>query len=102
MLSIGKYSGESLSTYEKIMNGMRSYVPNKVYKNEKHNIYYFINSHGYMHVLKPYAIKMSGKIIYYSIEDYLLTKDNMLQPKRWNGEFATLQEAIEELEHRIA
>lgn len=101
MASIGKYSGESLVTYEKIIDGRRTYNPNKVYKNEKHNIYYFINAHGYMHILKPYAIKMDGKVLYYSIEDYLLTKDNMLQSKGWNGEFITLQEVIEELEHRI-
>lgn len=102
MASIGKYSGESLATYEKIMDGIRVYTPNKVYKNEKHNIYFFVNTYGYMHILKPYAVKMDGRVLYYSIEDYLLTKDNMLQSKGWNGEFTTVQEVIEELEQRIA
>lgn len=99
---VGKYSGESLATYEKVMDGMRTYTPNKVYKNEKYSIYYFVNNHGYMHILKPYAVKMDGKILYYAIEDYLLTKDNMLQSKGWNGEFTSVQAVIEELEHRIA
>ncbi len=102
MPSIGKYSGESLTTYEKIMDGMRVYTPNKVYKNGKHSIYYFVNTHGYMHILKPYTVKMDGKVLYYSIEDCLLTKNNMLQSKGWNGEFASIQEVIEELEYRIA
>lgn len=102
MASIGKYNGESLVTYEKVMDEKKTYTPNKLYKNEKYNIYYFINTHGYMHILKPFAVKMNKRIIYYSIEDYLLTKDNMLQSKGWNGEFTTLQEVIKELEHRIA
>lgn len=96
------FNGESLATYEKVMNGMKAYTPNKVYKNEKFNIYYLVNSRGYMHILKPMTVKMDGKILYYSIEDYILTKDNMLCSKGWHGEFATIQEVIEELECRVA
>lgn len=102
MGNIGKYSGESLATYEKVMNGMQAYTPNKIYKNEKFNIYYFVNSHGYMHILKPMSVKMDGEILYYSIEDYMLTKDNMLRSKGWRGEFVTIREVIEELECRVA
>ena len=99
---VGKYNGDALSTYEKIMDGMRTYTVNQVYKNEKHSIYYYVSSHGYMHVLRPTVVRMSGKILYYAIADYLLTKDNMLQSKGWNGRFETIQAVVDELERRIA
>lgn len=102
MGSIGKYSGDALATYEKIMDGMKTYTPNQVYRNEKHNIYYYINTHGYMHILKASTVRMDGKILYYTIKDYLLTKDNMLELKGWNGEFETIQAVNEELERRVA
>ena len=102
MASIGKYNGEALDTKEKIMAGMNTYIPNKVYKNKQYSIYWFINNHGYLHVLKPLGVKMNGKILHYAIEDYLLTKDNMLQSKGWSGDFETVESTIEELERRAA
>lgn len=102
MSRAGKYSGDALATYEKIMDGMTMYTVNQVYKNEKHNIYYYINNHGYMHILKASTMRMDGKILYYTIKDYLLTKDNMLELKGWNGEFETVQAVNDELERRIA
>lgn len=102
MANIGKYNGEALATKEKIMAGMNTYMPNKVYKNIQYNIYWFINNHGYMHVLKPLGVRMNGEILHYAIEDYLLTKDNMLQSKGRSGDFQTVEATIEELERRAA
>ena len=102
MGSIGKYSGEALATMEKIMGDTTSYYPNKVYKNEEHNLYWFINSKGYMHVLKPCKVTLDGKLLHYAIEDNLLTTDNMVQSKGSNGNYTTVQEVIEELERRVA
>ena len=102
MGSIGKYSGEALATMEKIMGDTTSYYPNKVYKNEEYNLYWFINSKGYMHVLKPCKVTLDGKILHYAIEDNLLTTDNMVQSKGSNGNYTTIQEVIEELERRAA
>ena len=102
MGSIGKYSDEALATMEKIMGDTTSYYPNKVYKNEEYNLYWFINSKGYMHVLKPCKVTLDGKILHYAIEDNLLTTDNMVQSKGSNGNYTTIQEVIEELERRAA
>lgn len=102
MGSIGKYSGAALVTMEKIKGTITVYIPNKVYKNAKYNLYWFINSKGYMHVLKPCRVTLDGKLLYYAIEDNLLTTDNMVQSKGSNGNYTTIQEVIEELERRIA
>lgn len=102
MGSIGKYSGEALATMEKIMGNITSYYPNKVYKNTEYNLYWFINSKGYMHVLKPCKVTLDGKLLHYAIEDNLLTTDNMVQSKGNNGNYTTIQEVIEELERRVA
>ena len=102
MASVGKYSGEALATMEKIMGNTTSYYPNKVYKNEEYNLYWFINSKGYMHVLKPCKVTLDGKLLHYAIEDNLLTTDNMVQSKGSNGNYTTVQEVIEELERRAA
>ena len=102
MGSIGKYNGEALATMEKIMGDITSYYPNKVYKNEEYNLYWFINSKGYMHVLKPCKVTLDGKLLHYAIEDNLLTTDNMVQSKGSNGNYTTIQEVIEELERRAA
>ena len=99
---LGRYNGEALATNEKILAGMDTYTPNKVYKNKQYGIYWFVNNHGYIHVLKPLGVRMNGKILHYAIEDYLLTKDNILQSKGWSGDFETVEATIEELERRAA
>ena len=102
MASVGKYSGEALATMEKIMATITAYTVNKVYKNQEHNIYWFINQNGYMHILRPCNVRLDGKHLYFAIEDYLLTKDNMLQSKGHNGRYESIQATIEELERRAA
>ena len=101
-MAVGKYSGEALATKEKIMATITVYTVNQVYKNHEHNIYWFINSKGYMHVLKPCRVTLDGKFLHYAIEDNLLTIDNMVQSKGSNGNYETVQEVIEELERRVA
>lgn len=95
---IGVYSGESLKTMEKIMDNVRSYYPNQTYKNNRYNIYWFINSKGYLHVLRPSNVIMNGKIIGYAINDYMLTKDNMLDDKGMIFQSDTPQEIADRLE----
>lgn len=101
MGKIGVYSGKALATMEKIMGDITSYYPNKVYKNAEYNLYWFINSKGYMHILKPCRVILEGKFLHYVIEDNLLTTDNMIQQKGSNGYYTTAQEVIEELERRV-
>jgi hypothetical protein len=99
---LGKYSGDALNTMEKITGNITTYEVNKVYKNTEYNIYWFINQNGYIHVLRPCKITIDGKVLHYSIEDNLLTKDNMLKSKGNSGDYKTVDEVLEELERRVA
>ena len=98
---IGVYSGESLKTMEKIMDNVRSYYTNHTYKNNQYNIYWFINSKGYLHVLRPSIEKMNGRILNYTIKDFMLTKDNMLQDKGVLHRFSTIEEVCNKMEELI-
>ena len=98
---IGIYSGESLKTMEKIMDNVRSYYPNHTYKNNQYNIYWFVNSKGYLHVLRPSIEKMNGRIVNYTIKDFMLTKDNMLQDKGVLYRFGTIEEVCNKMEELI-
>ena len=98
---IGVYSGESLKTMEKIMGNVRSYYSNHTYKNNQYNIYWFINSKGYLHVLRPATEKMNGRILNYTIKDFMLTKDNMLQDKGVLHRFSTIEEVYNKMEELI-
>ena len=95
---VGVYSGEALKTMEKIMGNVRSYYPNQTYKNNQYNIYWFINSKGYLHILRPSNVTMNGKIIGYAIHDYMLTKDNMLDDKGILFQADTQKEIADRLE----
>jgi len=101
MAIISKYNGEALVTKEKIMDTTSSYIINAVYKNQKYNIYWLINQNGYMHILRPCNVKLNGKHLYYAIEDYLLTKDNILQSKGHSGKYESIEAVIGELESRV-
>ena len=62
------YKGAALLTLEKIKGTVTSYYVNQIYKNEQYNLYWFINSKGYAHVLRYYLMEdffiMLLKIIY--------------------------------------
>ena len=65
------YSGKAYETYKKVTNGITSYKPNEFYVNEKTGHIFYINNAGYLHIL----LKENG-----CIEDYMLTKKDMLKP----------------------
>ena len=98
MGKIGVYSGKALETEEKIKGDISAYYTNKVYKNTNYNIYWFINQRGYLHVLRPSNVTMNGKIIGYAINDYMLTKDNMLDDKGIVFQADTQKEIADRLE----
>lgn len=101
-MSIGKYTGEAMATMEKIMSGKTAHFENEVYKNTEHNIFWYINKNGYLHVLRPCRVKTGNKVLYYAIEDWLLTKENKLRSKATNGKFDSLELCIEELEELVS
>ena len=98
---IGVYSGESLKTMEKIMGNVRSYYSNHTYKNNQYNIYWFINSKVHLHVLRPATEKLNGGILNYTIKDFMLTKDNMLQDKGVLYRFSTIEKVYNKMEELI-
>lgn len=63
------YKGAALLTLEKIKGTVTSYYVNQIYKNEQYNLYWFINSKGYAHVLKPCKVLLNGRFLHYAIED---------------------------------
>lgn len=67
---LGVYSGEALATYEKLTNGLHSYTPNEIYVNQQYGQIFYINNSGFLHTLQ----KENG-----CIEDYMLTRDNVLR-----------------------
>ena len=95
------YSKKALETMEKIMGSVKSYYPNKVYKNEQYNIYWFINSKGYMHVLRLSKVIINGELSGYAINDFMLTKDNMLYDKGMIFQADTPQKIVYRLEEMI-
>lgn len=40
----GKYNGEALKTFEKVIDGRNNYIIDVLHKNEKHNIFWYINN----------------------------------------------------------
>ncbi len=97
---LGKYTGEAYETMKKVTENI-PYIPNKVYKNKEYTIYWYINQHGYLHVLKPSRVKMGEKIINYTINDLLLTADNMLKSTGQKGYYDTPEAVLEALEGQV-
>lgn len=71
------YKGEALKTYEKI-RGNHPISSNQLYQND--NILFYINTKGYLHVYKPTKYRFMDRV-YYGLNDFLLTTDNMLSDK---------------------
>ena len=75
----GVYSGKALDTMERVMG----------------DINWYINNRGYMHILRPGRVRMNGQLIGYAINDYMLSKDNMLEDKGYNKIYDTLDQLVE-------
>ncbi len=95
-----RYNGEALQTFEKVIEGRTSYIIDVLHKNEKHNIFWYINKAGYLHILRPCKVKFDGEFLHYSIEDFLLTNNNTLKSKGHSGNYKSIDAVIEELENK--
>jgi len=76
-----QYNGAALATYERIQEGHEAIIINKVYESKTANCLFFVNSKGFLHVLRPATVKFNGTITGYCLIDYMLTKDNKIQEK---------------------
>lgn len=93
-----KYFDDALRTVEKIKGNQTSYYANRIYHNEEFNIYWYENTKGYMHVLKPQKNPFTKGI---ETIDFLITKDNMLKETGTYGNFETVEDWIEEMQREM-
>lgn len=92
---IGKYNGNALKTMEKVMEDKRSWTINEVYKNSEYGFHWYMNKNGYLHILKPCAVRLDEIVSYYAISDLLLTTDNMLKENGNYGRYDTILDAYQ-------
>ncbi len=91
MANITQYSGPAFETYDKIQHGRDVIIINQVYESLTANCLFYINSKGYMHILKPAAVKLNHKLTGYCMIDYLLTKNNKLEEKTRTKSLETIE-----------
>lgn len=89
---LSPYKGAALETYEKMKGNLRSYQPNKLYKN--YGKYFYINSKGFLHVYFIKPVKYKEHKLYY-IADLMLTKSNELKEASASKYFNTPEAAAE-------
>ena len=92
------YTGAALDTFERI-HPTSDYIPNQLYKTAEGHLYY-INTHGYMHILTGSREKSADGTKYYCIVDNLLTADNHLHEscKTFYTTAAAAREKVKEME----
>lgn len=103
---ISPYSNKTEDTRNRILGKDRqeyfSYYPNKYYKSAEGNFYFYINTKGFYHIVRPCKIKYNGEFSHYEIVDYLLTKDDTLKEMGSCGLYKTKEECIAKIEENIA
>ena len=99
---LSPYDIRTEETRDRIMGERRSWYPNKYYKSAEGNFYFYINTKGYFHIVKPCRISYDGEFSHYEIRDCLLTKDNMLQEVSSRGYYKTVETVVEAIEENMA
>jgi len=91
------YGSKTENTIKNITQDQQYFI-NTIYKNDLYNFYWFENSKGYIHVLKPHAMKCEGIIEWYSIEDMRLKPNDMLHSEFY-GRYKTELDCIQAIEN---
>ena len=99
---LASYDKRTEETRNRIFGDRRSYFPNKYYKSAEGEFYFYINTKGYYHIIKPCRIKYGGEFSHYEIRDCLLTKDNMLKETGCYGYYKTREDVIKAIEENLA
>ena len=94
---ISPYDNRTEDTRNRICGNRKSYVLNKHYKSSEGDFYFYINTKGYFHILRPCKVKFDGIFSHYEIVDYLLTKYGTLKETKSYGCFKTKEEAVENM-----
>jgi len=79
-----------------------SYHPNKYYRSAEGNFYFYINTKGFYHIVRPCKIKYDGEFSHYEIVDYLLKKDDTLKETKCCGNYKTKEDCIAKIEENLA
>ena len=87
---LSPYSGAAATTFNKMLDGLKSWTANKISLNS-YGRYFYINSKGYMHIYATKRTNFNGRTLY-SIADYMLTKDNQLKESGESRYFDTPQQ----------
>lgn len=95
---LSPYDIRTEETRNRIFGERECYIPNKVYKSAEGEFYFYINTKGYFHILKPCGVKYGEKIIHYEITDYLLTKENTLRETSSIGTYKTIEDCVQAIE----
>lgn len=99
---LSPYDKRTEDSRDRIMGNRKSYYPNKYYKSAEGNFYFYINTKGYYHIVKPCRISCSGEFSHYEIRDCLLTKDNMLKEVSCHGYYKDKESVIKAIEENLA
>lgn len=89
------YDTRTENTRIRMIGNRSSYIPNKVYKSAEGEFYFYINTKGYYHILKPCCIKYNGEFSHYEIKNLLLTKDNTLKETSCTGFYKNKTQCIQ-------
>lgn len=96
------YDSRTEETRDRIMGDRRSYIPNRYYKSAEGGFWFYINTKGYYHIIKPCRVKYDGVFDHYEIVDYLLTKENTLKEISSRGYYKDREEVIKTISKNVA
>lgn len=99
---LSPYDKRTEKIRDKIFGDRRCYYPNKYYESAEGGFYFYINTKGYYHIIKPCRINYDGKFSHYEIRDYLLTKENTLKEVGRHGYYKSRVESIKVIEENLA
>ena len=99
---VSPYDARTEETRSRIMGGRRFWRTNKYYKSAEGDFYFYINTKGYFHIIKPCRITYNGEFSHFEISDCLLTRDNMVQEVSSRGYYKTKEEVIGAIEINLA
>ena len=100
---LSPYDIRTEETRRAITGNISKYYTNKYYPvNSAKNTYFYFNTKGYLHIVRPCKVKFDGRFSHYEISDVLLTPDNMLKETDCTGYYKTIEEAVSSIEENLA
>lgn len=96
---VSPYDDRTEETRSRIYGNREGFVPNKYYQSAEGNFYFYINTKGYYHIVKPCKINYDGHFSHYEIKDCLLTKDGTLKEVSCRGVYETRDVAVEAIKN---